>query len=374
MRRYEPADEERIRSQALVREWTRSGLLNPVQTGPLEEDLRVNLRRTNLFLRLVLFAFTLLIVAASLLLLIDNIDARGAISAIAALVCFVLAEYLISRFRLYRFGVEEGFAAAAVVLAGIASTLHESYSRFSDLVALVVAALCAFGVYRRFGYVYAALASFACAALVPFQTSLSPEMQRAAAAGILVLIFATARAKHLLHGDEFPGDEYGMIQAAAWAGLYFNLNLPLSFSRLETSWFYWSTYVLIWILPVIGLRMALRDRDRLLLDVNLAMALATIATNKSYLDLPRRPWDPILFGVFLMAAALSLRRWLSKGPDGQRSGFTPLRLVSSDRRALALMSAASAVVQPDIPAAAAGPTKPELGGGRSGGGGASGSF
>jgi hypothetical protein len=104
------------------------------------------------------------------------------------------------------------------------------------------------------------------------------------------------------------------------------------------------------------------------------MALVTIATNKSYLDLPRQPWDPILFGVFLMAAAITIRRWLLKGPEGERYGFRPLPLLTAERRALAVVSAASAIVQPDIPAAPAAPTKPELGGGRSGGGGASGSF
>jgi len=384
MRRYDPADEERIRSRSLVREWTRSGLLAGAQMAHLEADLRVDLRRTNLFLRLVLFLFALLIVAASVLLIITFSGTKddeniAILTAIASLACLGLAEYLIARFRLYRFGVEEGFAVAAVALLTVSAVFMASRVRNGRpgesqvLAGLIVAAPCAFAIYRRFGYIYAALAAIVCAALIPFHTSLSPEMQRTAAAGILVLVFATARAKHLLHGDEFPGDEYGMIQAAAWAGLYFNLNLQISFGRIG-GWFYWSTYALIWLLPIIGLRMALRDRDRLLLDVNLAMALVTIATNKSYLDLPRQPWDPILFGVFLMAAAITIRRWLLKGPEGERYGFRPLPLLTAERRALAVVSAASAIVQPDIPAAPAAPTKPELGGGRSGGGGASGSF
>jgi hypothetical protein len=382
MRRYEPADEERIRSQALVREWTRSGLLDPAQTAQLEGDLRVDLRRTNVFLRIVLFVFTLLIVGASVLLVMESVDLHDThpiarLTAIASLVCFGLAEYLVSRFRLYRFGVEEGFAAAAVLLLSLSAAIIASTIRsdreFSILAGLIVAAPCAFGVYCRFGYIYAALASIVCAAMIPFQTDQSPEVQRAVVTGILVLAFVFARAKYLVYGDKFPGDEYAWIQAAAWAGLYFNLNLQLTFSQAEP-WFYWSTYALIWILPIIGLRMALRDRDRLLLDVSLAMALVSIATNKLYLDAPRQPWDPILYGVFLMAAAITLRRWLSKGPNGERYGFTPLRLLSADRRALALVSTASAAVQPDIPAASAAPPKQEFGGGRSGGAGASGGF
>src|SRR6202158_1533319 len=38
---------------------------------------------------------------------------------------------------------------------------------------------------------------------------------------------------------------------------------------------------------------------------------------------PRHTWDPILLGFLLMGAALVLRRWLSKGADGERAGFTP---------------------------------------------------
>ena len=62
---YSPDDERRIRSQALVREWTKSGLLDPAQGAALEAELRVDVRRTNVFLRAGLALFTVLIVAAS---------------------------------------------------------------------------------------------------------------------------------------------------------------------------------------------------------------------------------------------------------------------------------------------------------------------
>ena len=40
------------------------------------------------------------------------------------------------------------------------------------------------------------------------------------AAAILALVFAVARSKRLQYQDDYPGDEYGQLQAAAWAGLY----------------------------------------------------------------------------------------------------------------------------------------------------------
>jgi len=384
MRRYSADDEEKIRAQILLREWERSGLLESSQSSPLAAELRVDLRRTNNFLRAVLFAFTSLIVAASLLLIITMFDLDDEFSlavttCIAALLCFGFSEYLIGRFRLYRFGVEEALAAAAVVLlsvsgAAIAHTLRSSRpGEFPILVGLGAGALGAFGIYRRFGYVYAALGSMICAAAIPFQISLSAEVQRSLAAAMLALVFLAVRSRRLLYVDDFPGDEYGVIQASAWAGLYFVLNLQLSSTRIE-GWFHWGTYVMIWILPILGLCMALRTKDRALMNVSLALALLTLAANKPYLGLSRRPWDPILLGVFLMAAAITLRRWLSKGPDGQRHGFTPARLLTRDSRLLTLVSAASATLQPEVAVPSTAPAKPDFDGGRSGGAGASGSF
>ncbi|HEX9368457.1 MAG TPA: hypothetical protein VF921_17630, partial [Vicinamibacterales bacterium] len=62
MRLYTQDEEERIRAQTLVREWTRSKLIDLSQSAPLEAELRVDLKRTNVFLRAGLALFTLLIV------------------------------------------------------------------------------------------------------------------------------------------------------------------------------------------------------------------------------------------------------------------------------------------------------------------------
>ena len=68
MRRYSESDEQAVRLHALVREWVRSGLLDEGQGTRLGEEVRPDLRRTNNFLRLVLFLFTGLIVGAAVLL------------------------------------------------------------------------------------------------------------------------------------------------------------------------------------------------------------------------------------------------------------------------------------------------------------------
>jgi hypothetical protein len=384
MRRYSQDEEERIRAQTLVREWTRSKLLDPSQGAQLEANLRVDVRRTNVYLRAGLALFTALIVGASVLFVMVGLNLNRGISiavasGVAALVCMALAETLVTRFRFYRFGVEEALAVASVVLAGASgAALTEfhlgGFGNYPEALGLLIAAAGGLAVYRRFGFVYAAVGGMVCAAAIPFQLHLlSPTTQHVLAAATLASVFVVARSKRLKYQDDYPGDDYGLLQAAAWAGLYITLNLQLMWHGIE-GFFYWFTYVMTWLLPIVGLYLAIREKDRALIDVSLVMALVTLLTNKSYLRSTRHEWDPILLGIFLMVVALSVRQWLSRGPGGQRRGFTPKRLLSKDNDALTLLRTASVTFQPNNPAARPEPVKSDFDGGRSGGGGASGTF
>ena len=165
MKRYSNKDEERVRLLALVHEWTQSGLLEAAQSEALAAELRVDLRRTNPFLRGGLALFTLLIVAAlvGLVAVSLGLHGKGAIAALtflSALACIGAADVLAGTYRCYRFGIEEAFAVASVGLFCIAGgTL--SPSGWSEIVALFLAAAGGFALYRRFGFVYAALAAAA---------------------------------------------------------------------------------------------------------------------------------------------------------------------------------------------------------------------
>jgi len=221
-----------------------------------------------------------------------------------------------------------------------------------------------------------------CMATAPFQMDLSREFQRPASAVLLLLVFIIARRKRLQANPDFPADEYSVIQAVAWAGIYACLNLHLSSlwpsirsirDTVMTGDFQLFTFAAIWLLPGIGLFLAIRDRDRMLLDVSIILSLVTLATNKPYLGMVRQTWDPILLGVFLIGTAVALRRWLSAR---DRTGFTAERILIADKRGLAALGTASAALQtfPQPPPTAAPAAKFEPGGGRSGGGGASGAF
>lgn len=373
----------------MVRDWTRSGLLDRTQGAQLEGALQVELRRTNPFLRAALALFTALIVTACVALIMNVLEIRGevptaTVTAVAALACIGLAEYLVHEFRLYRFGVEEALAVAAVVLLGVSGAVLTSWAgppglRPRGLLATVPALIGAaggLGLYLRFGFVYAALGAMVCVAAVPFQLDLARAVQRMLAAVAIAFVFTIVRSKRLPYRDEYPGDEYGWLQAAAFAGVYLAVNLQLPWGWYRTHvLFYWCTYAAIWVLPLAGLALAVREKNRQLLDVCLGLALVTLLTNKPYLGWPRHTWDPMVLGIMLFAIAIAARRWLASGPGGERHGFTPARLLEKDRAVLSLVGTASSVIAPPE----AGPSRTDPGesgfdGGRSGGGGAGGNF
>src|SRR5205823_2501826 len=101
---------------------------------------------------------------------------------------------------------------SAVVSLSAAAALIADF-RSAELLTLIVGGMGSFAVYRRFGYVYAGVAALLCAAAIPFQFSFSEPAERSVAVTILAVIVILARRQRLRHGDDFPGDDYGIIQA-----------------------------------------------------------------------------------------------------------------------------------------------------------------
>jgi len=379
MNLYSPDDERAIREQRMVEDWTASGLLTPEQRARVAPELKVDLRRTNRFLRLTLFVFAYLIVNSLIGLVVVTLnvgeDAATALAFGAAVAFFAIAQWLVSRYRLYHFGIEEAAAIASISFFTIGSAMA-FHPTVSALQAMIAAAIGSFVVFRQFGYVYAGIAALIFAAMVPFGAHQADTVERLIAMVILLTLFFVARERRHDHGWDYPGDTYGVLEAVAWAALYFLANLKLSSwisSPDEVRQFYWATYVVIWMLPVAGLVLAIRDRHRVLLDVNIALAIVTLLSNKPYLGQEPNPWDPIAFGVLLIVVAIGVRRWLAGGPNGSRSGFVPHRLLASEKARIAMAGAAT-VLAPGAPPAHTHPPESTFGGGRSGGGGASGNF
>jgi len=387
MRLYTPEEEERIAVQTSVREWTRSKLLDPSQRARLDPDLRTDLRRTNTALRISLAVFTVLIALASVafvalaLGLKDSRLLEIAVSGAAAILYLGLAEGLVRRHRLYRFGVEEALSVLAVAAFAMSvSSWASEPLRVSMVAGLLSAAVGGLWIYGRFGFVYGAIGSAVCVAAIPFQLGLLDATARSLAAAAFAVVCAIV---HLMRRDtkcEIRCDEYSDLRAAAWAGLYLVLNLQLTLDEPQVGRvFYWFTYALTWTLPTAGLWLAIRDKDRALLGVNLIAALITLLTHKPYLHWTRHPWDPMIFGIMLVSAAVGIRRWLSTGPGGARNGFTPQRLMDSEARALHLLGTVALGIQPVGAslghAPQVGPRSPGgFDGGRSGGAGGGASY
>jgi hypothetical protein len=301
---------------------------------------------------------------------------------------FVLAECLVFQFRLYRFGVEEAFAVWSIVLMAYGTfeytRIGGSRIDFAIFAALVTATIASLAVYLRFGYLYAALAAIVCTAFAPSFLGMSEMQARLLSVLVLSVVLIVAHSLRRPYGDDFPGDDYGIIESVAWLCIYAVLNLRLPFDLRSSFYtahgqypaaFYWGTYAVIWLLPAAGLYVSLRDKHRVLIWASLVMALATLVTNKPYLGWERHTWDPILLGVFVTGAVLAVRYWLSRGRDGERYGFTPQSILSADRKSLAMLHTLAGAAQPfgaHPPAATQTPSSFE--GGRSGGGGGGADF
>jgi hypothetical protein len=376
---YSRDDERAIRVQRLVDDWTASGLLQPEQRERIVPTVKVDFRRTNKFLRATLFVIGFIVIIAFTLLVSIFLDfddqAFSWVALVAAAGCFTIAQAATSKYRLYHFGVEEAAAIAAVLFFVIfAATAF--VSGFSTIAAFAAAAAGAYVLFLRFGYLYAGIAATLLAPMVVMDAGQTDTVRRLLAFVLLLTIFFLSRERREDHDPDYPSDAYGVIEGVAWAAMYLVANLKISewlSAPDDVPLFYWSTYAVIWMLPVAGLWIAIRDRHRVMLDVNIALAIVTLMSNKPYLGGEPKPWDPILFGVMLVVVAVGLRRWLASGPDGSRKGFIAERILASEREKLALAGSAT-VFAPGAPAARTHESPSIGGGGSSGGAGASGKF
>ncbi len=400
MRIYSAASEETLRARKLLAEWTHEGFLTKEQYQRLEKETSSELRTTNIFLRLVLFLFTVIGVGAACALFFvvsrASEQSGGILLLFFAAVCYAAAEVAVSQGRLYRYGIEEALAACSVgflcggMLAAFFSGPYYSpqQHRVESLVP-VTGAVFSLWIWRRFGFSYAFLAAMVFAIFVPGYWTASAAAQH----GIIVVLFAiglvgvmTVRSGHRL---DYLEEGYALVEAALWLGIYLTINLQLSTLSTYTQWwgvvgrdaasesgrpFYWTTWVLIWCVPVVVMARGVRLKDRFVIAVGAVVATLTLVTNKPYLGWQRHTWDPMLMGVLLTGVALFVRRWLARGAGGVRHGFTAARLSGKDKEWMNAGSTVLGLVTPVTPSPQPASSDFRFGGGASGGGGASSEF
>ncbi len=401
MRIYTESSEETLRARKLLTEWTGDGDLSKEQCQRLEQDTVSDLRITNVFLRLVLFFFTTIAVAAAVALFSTiflsqpSQQTTGIFLLIFAAVSYTAAEVAVSQARLYRYGIEEALAVCSVAFlcAGFGFAFFSGVpysSREIQFVIPAVGAIASLWIWYRFNLWYAFPVAMIFAIFLPDYWTLSRSAQLVFiavfyAAGLICV--ARVRSRHRF---DYLEEAYSLSEAFLWLGIYLIFNLKISgfsllspflgMSRRVTSEsagpFYWTTWVLIWCLPPLILTRGVRLKDRFVIAVGAITAVLTLVTNKPYLGWQRHTWDPILLGIALTAVALFLRRWLAQGPGGVRHGFTASRLSGKDKRVMSVGSSVLGLVTPQSITPTPQPTNPDFrfGGGGSGGGGASGDF
>jgi hypothetical protein len=399
VRIYTESDEEALRAHELLTQWTGDGLLSKEQSERLKQDTVSGLRTTNIFLRLVLFFFTILGVAAAVALFFVIFLSRpseqttGIGLLIFAAVSYTAAEVAVAQACLYRYGIEEALAICSVAFlcAGLALFFFSGSpdpSRGIQLVVSAVGAIASLWIWYRFNLWYAFPAAMIFAIFLPAYWNPSPSAQHLFisalyAAGLICIVPIRSR-----HRFDYLEDAYSISEAFLWLGIYLILNLKISALGLPSQWwsdmwltsesagpFYWATWVLTWCLPPLILTRGVRQKDRFIIAVGAMTAVLTLATNKPYLGWQRHTWDPMLLGIALTGVALFLRRWLAQGPDGVRHGFTAARLSEKDKHAMSVGSAVLGLITPQSITPTPHPTGPDSRfGGGSGGGGASGDF
>ena len=247
MRLYSASGEETLRARKLLTDWVGEGFLTKAQYQLLEQETFSELRTTNIFLRLVLFLFTLISVgaAAGLFYVVSRPSEQtaGVFFLIFAAVCYGAAEVAVSQARLYRHGIEEALAVCSVgfLCAGMQAALFSGspYSPKPEGAQFLVpaaGAVFSLWIWRRFGLSYAFLAAMIFVLFLPGYWTLSHSAQHL----IVALFYATGligvAAVRSRHRFDYLEDAYSLVEALLWLGIYLAINLQLSSLNLPAQW------------------------------------------------------------------------------------------------------------------------------------------
>lgn len=364
---YSPQQEENIYIRKQTKIWQRSGLITNDQLSAILGYTNPDVRQTNVFFRIIFFIFTYLCAGALLGLFIWMTDIRKPVPMsltliITGIIFYFSAEYVVTKFRFYRHGIEESLSLIAIALCciGCGGLLNELglSSKQTIIAAAILCSVLAYWIYLRFGFLYASFISIVAICIIPFQLSLTPLTERLFLLAILCLILLINVVLDKPENEDFRKDKDITIQASLLAAIYFIVNLEIigAFGLLTgdkssvhlhpksfSPYIYWSFYIFTFIIPVAGMYWGIKRRKRLILNASLIMACITLATNKSYLGMTRYAWDPAILGTVLVTLSIIINIWLNNGKDKARHGFTAENILKPESHGIGLADVAAAI-------------------------------
>ena len=395
-RLYSPQQENSIFIRRQAQTWRRSDLLTEAQLQAVYDLSDPQVHQTNLFFRILFFIFSLLCIGALVGLMAWCMD-RKEPTGLALLIIvsgglsLAAAQYLVQKYRFYRYGIEEALAAGGMILCvtGFLIFFDDFHlgRRVISVMTCLLFSVTACLIYLRFGYLYMAVISMVALCAIPFQLSFSHTAERLIVLAVLCAVFGFRLYRDAAAVHDFKKDGNTVFLACLLAGIYLTVNLhvfgvigefggdirsghfhPESFPRA----LYWTSYILTFLMPAAVILGGLKSR-RLILNAGLVMAVVSLATNKSYLGLTRNPWDPAILGAGMIALSLILTRWLNPGQESLRYGFTAREILKPEDRGVSLADTAAALTTAALAAHPPAQTQSSGGyteGGSSGGGGA----
>jgi len=388
MRIFSAEEERKLFGLEAARGWRRSGLISAEQLFMAEFRLGPVLARAGASVRLLFFLFTGLALFSANAFIASNIPGhfeQGLFFSLSSVPCYALGEWLLRRYRVHRFGVEEALllGAGSQFALGVFLLFLDALkgSPWAANLALgVPAVLAALWLYARFGYLYAGFAAAGAAACVLFSLRLPQQAARLS----LAVVYAASLFAMELREDvpDFEKRDWETLQAVLCLGIYLSFHLRLArifdfsaaVSPSGAGFYYWNSFAAVCVLPSVVMAWGLCARKRAAIIAGALMAILTLMTWKLYVGWERHVWDAAVFGAALAATAALLAWWLDSGTGGERGGYTAKPLILPREEGLEAGAIAAAAVAAAAAPAAPCREKPSFGGGESGGGGATASF
>jgi hypothetical protein len=373
-----------------ARDWRRAGWIDEAALRMSEELYPDDRVRAGPAFRVVFFILSLAAIMSLALTLysqIDSVSAVGYWAAAAGIGCAFAADHLIHQKKRRQGGIESAFVAGAIFNIVLGTMLVASRSHLlpdPHLVLLfwfLLSTLSACSAWRWGYWIYAALSCFALFMAIV----MLPGGRIAWIAVMMPAYFPLIRLSKSI--DLAPSLRkcalsflvLGLMGFYAAGNLYFH---DLKFAeffpglRVWNADFFprWLSAVLTAAFPLFSLVAGVKKRSRPFLYIGFISAVLSLGTLRMYFHLAP-PWVVLsAAGIFLFAGAALLSRFLKTGTGKERGGFTGEPLFSDRSKSSAAENIANLTLLSPGPTRAADQGFFEGGGGKFGGGGASGEF